>query len=498
MFITKKKYDEIIADYESKLQNQATALNDVTASKEALIKKYDEIIADYESKLQSQATALNDITASKEALLEKYGRIINEEEEFQNQLSAHAEEKEKHNKIIEGLLAREKALDLEYKTALETYEKLKNTINLYDSKLDLMEYGVYEPIYSFDTPEAFKDAIETVQEKQKDLISNKQAAVCLTTWTVDGSKAKGTSMINKEIKLILRAFNGECDSIISKLRWNNVGRCKNKIQDIYDRMNKLGSANKVEITEEYLSSKLEELDLYYGLANLNYSIKMQERTLREERREEERAQRELEQERIRAEREEIHYQAALAKVRAEIEHATGVKYDQLAEKIKYYEEELAEARANKERAISMAQQTRRGYVYIISNIGSFGENVYKIGMTRRLDPEDRIRELSNASVPFRFDIHAMIYSEDAPSLETMLHNAFDGQKLNLVNGRKEFFRIPLEEIEKRISESGISAKFIAIPEARDYRESERIRNEEVTIEEVEKEFPESLFDADEE
>lgn len=162
--------------------------------------------------------------------------------------------------------------------------------------------------------------------------------------------------------------------------------------------------------------------------------------------------------------------------------------------MRVYEEALAEARANKERAISMAQQTKAGYVYVISNIGSFGEGIYKIGMTRRLDPEDRIRELSNASVPFKFDIHAMIYSEDAPALEALLHNAFETNKVNKINGRKEFFNVSLDEIENKIRESGINASFVKIPEARDYREGlMRALSESRMIErEPVLEFPEEL------
>lgn len=475
MIISRKKYDAIIKDYESRLDAQKD---------------------DFQSRLDALSTDIANVTEEKQNLLDKYGQIIDIEAEHDRIRKNFEYESKVHEIHINEIKEKEQSLEAEYKTAIGTYDELKKTINLYDTKIDLMEFGIYDPIYSYSTPEEFKSAITEVQYKQKELISNKQAAVCNTQWTVDGSKAKGTSMTNKEIKLVLRAFNGECDAIISKVRWNNVGRCKNRIQDIYDKLNKLESSNLVTITEDYLRLKLEELDLYYGLANLTYSIKEQERALREERKEEEKAQREIEQERIRAEKEELHYQTALEKVKAEIENSTGVRYEQLAEKIKYYEEELAEARANKERAISMAQQTRRGYVYIISNIGSFGENIYKIGMTRRLDPEDRIRELSNASVPFKFDIHAMIYSEDAPSLESMLHNAFDEQKVNLVNGHKEFFKVTLDEIQKKIEESGISAQFIKIAEARDYRESERIRNKEIFIEDAVKEFPDNLFNID--
>jgi hypothetical protein len=147
----------------------------------------------------------------------------------------------------------------------------------------------------------------------------------------------------------------------------------------------------------------------------------------------------------------------------------------------------------------MAQQTKRGHVYVISNIGSFGDNIYKIGMTRRLEPTDRVKELGDASVPFQFDIHAMIYSEDAPALENALHRLFEKKSVNLVNFRKEFFRVTLDEIEKAIKENGFDAELIRTPEAAEYRETlalfEQINNpviQETIEQKIRNEFPESL------
>lgn len=165
------------------------------------------------------------------------------------------------------------------------------------------------------------------------------------------------------------------------------------------------------------------------------------------------------------------------------------------------EQELIEIKEKKERALSMAQQTKRGYVYIISNIGAFGEDVYKIGMTRRLEPTDRVKELGDASVPFQFDIHAMIYSDEARTLEYELHKAFSNKKVNMLNYRKEFFKVTLEEIEEKIKELGFEAQFTKLPEAMEYRETlnilEKIDNKELikSIDEIiAEEFPDSLTD----
>ena len=142
----------------------------------------------------------------------------------------------------------------------------------------------------------------------------------------------------------------------------------------------------------------------------------------------------------RAEREEQKYAELLRKARAE----AGVDQDRIAK----LEAELADAQATSQRARAMAEMTKSGYVYIISNIGSFGEEVVKIGLTRRLNPDDRVRELGDASVPFRFDTHAMIYSEEAPTLEAALHNEFSDRRINAANLRKEFFQVSLDEVER--------------------------------------------------
>lgn len=195
------------------------------------------------------------------------------------------------------------------------------------------------------------------------------------------------------------------------------------------------------------------------------------RAIQEELREEEKARREFEQAQKQAEKEEETYQKALLKARKEVEKATGELQEELNSKILILEQELLLAQEKKERAMSMAQQTKRGHVYIISNIGSFGENVYKIGMTRRLEPIDRVKELGDASVPFQFDVHAMIYSDEARTLENELHKAFSNKKVNMLNYRKEFFNVSLEEIEKKIDELGFEAEFAILPEAMQYRET---------------------------
>jgi hypothetical protein len=150
----------------------------------------------------------------------------------------------------------------------------------------------------------------------------------------------------------------------------------------------------------------------------------------------------------------------------------------------------------------MAQLTKMGHVYVISNVGSFGENVFKVGMTRRLEPDDRIQELSGAAVPFGFDVHAMIFSEDAPGLETALHTKFADRRLNLVNSRKEYFRVTLDEISAFVQSEGLKVEFNTTPEARQFRESEAMRLKALQAGEAPTAqadaFPEQLFAPEEE
>lgn len=362
-------------------------------------------------------------------------------------------------------------LKIDYQTALRTYTRLRKDVNLFESKLDLIEFGIYKPVYDFEKSEEYRVEQNRIIEQQKTMIKSETAAVCNTKWTIDGSEAKGRASTKRFIKLVLRAFNGECNASIAKVKWNNINQIKERIQKSYETLNKLGESSAVYLSYEYLDLKLKEITLEY-----EYQVKRQEekeamRAIQEELREEEKARREFEQAQKQAEKEEETFQRALLKARKEVEKATGELQEQLNAKILVLEKELLSAQEKKERALSMAQQTKRGHVYIISNIGSFGENVYKIGMTRRLEPIDRVRELGDASVPFQFDIHAMIYSDEARTLEAELHKAFTDRKVNMMNYRKEFFNVSLDEIENKIGELGFEAEFTILPEAMQFRET---------------------------
>lgn len=392
----------------------------------------------------------------------KYSKII----DIDDAVEKSKQEKENIDKSIEELRA-------SYKDKKAIFDKLVKEAAIYDEAIELAELGFYKPHYDFDTSEEYKDNIAAIKAKQKDLISSKEAVFCNTEWTVEGSKAKGRTMTNRGIRLTARAFNNECDAAISNTSWNNVERMEQRINKAFDAINKLNESNKINISSQYLRLKIEELRLTHEYKDKKQQEKEEQAEIRRQMREEAKLEQEIEK----AQKEEEKYNKLLEKAKADAEKATGSKLEKLQERIVSLDKELAEAHEKNERAKSMAQQTKLGHVYVISNIGSFGEEVYKIGMTRRLDPHDRVKELGDASVPFIFDVHAMIYAEDAPALENQLHKCFDEKRINLVNNRKEFFNVTLDEISAEVKKVSPDAEFIETAEARQYRESLAIRSQ---------------------
>jgi hypothetical protein len=340
-----------------------------------------------------------------------------------------------------------------------------------DEQAHLQSFGFYKPRYAFATSAHYEQRLETIRQEQKRMLKEKTAAVCPVEWQVNGSRTEGRKQVNQTLKLMLRAFNGESDACIAKVKYNNVGVMEARIRKACDAINDLAGVQKSRIADVYLDLKLQELFLVHEYQEKVHEEKEEQRRIREQMRDEEIAQRQLEKARQEAEREECRYEQALAKARADVERATGAKQQKLVSQIQELQRRLDEAHANKERAIARAQMTRSGHVYIISNIGSFGENVYKIGMTRRLDPLERIHELGDASVPFDFDVHGVIYCDDAPSLETALHREFQDRRVNRVNHRKEFFSVSIDELVEVVQRHNCTVELTLAAEAEDYRKT---------------------------
>ena len=288
---------------------------------------------------------------------------------------------------------------------------------------------------------------------------------------------------------MFRDFNGEADNFIPSVAWNNVKRLEERLQKSLEAINSTGKEKRISISERYYDLKVKELRLTHEYRVKKQEEKEEQRLIREQIREEEKAKKEFEKAQAEAEKQEKILKQAMKKAQEQIAKATEEERLQYKEEITKLERQLKEAEEKGQRAISMAQQTKSGHVYVISNIGSFGENIYKIGMTRRLEPLDRVKELGDASVPFKFDVHAMIYSKDAPTLENALHKHFDKHRVNLVNTRREYFHVSLKEIQKVVAENHGDFEFIVEPEAQEYRESLTIRDTNQNSSVKEKGFP---------
>lgn len=274
------------------------------------------------------------------------------------------------------------------------------------------------------------------------------------------------------INFVVDAFNGKADAILARLRHDNVGKLEQELRDAFALVNFHGAAfRKARILPSYLDARLAELRWGAMAYELQLREREEQRLIKERMREEEKARREYERAIRDAAKEEEQLQRALTRARREVEQATGEQRARYEAQLAELAAQLRAAEEKNQRALSMAQQTRAGHVYVISNIGAFGDDVLKIGMTRRLEPLDRVRELGDASVPFSFDVHAMVYSDDAPALERELHRRFNALRLNKVNFRKEFFRLELAHVRQTMTELGLAPHFTLTAEAREYRES---------------------------
>lgn len=382
--------------------------------------------------------------------------------DFNKQLSSLESELNKKKQEIE---AKSKELD-----------KISKDIITFSDEVLVQEYGLYQPRYNFISSDVYKERLTSIRARQKEMIKKNIAVSGSTDWTVNNNKAKGRKMVNDMKKLLLRAFNSECDETIGKVKYNNFEVSKRKILKSAEQIQKLGTVMNVYITQAYINSKIDELYLSFEYQQKKQQEKEEQRELRAQQREEAKLKKEIEEKRKKIKKEQTHYQQALKNLLSQIkEH--GETEDLIAKKAELETELSNIDKSIKDIDYREANQ-KAGYVYVISNVGSFGENIYKIGMTRRLEPQDRVDELGDASVPFKFDVHAMIFSDNAPALEAALHRAFEDRKLNMVNTRREFFYVTLDEIKQVVKENfDKTVEFIDFPDAEQYRTSLKMREQ---------------------
>lgn len=367
-----------------------------------------------------------------------------------------------HEKLREGKVV--------FGSLLEAY-------TLAASQVNRAKAGLPPPSFKIDDDEELKSAVRGIREEQRELIAGHNATISLSNWEWYGSKKDGQKLIETYNKMMISAFNSEFDLARSKMRYGGYDTAINKLFASVKSLEKLAATVNVEISREYLNLKEKELKIWYSDLDRKHEEK-------EERKKQKAILREQNKTLGRApdgddddEEDEIEDKletcsAELAKARELAKEKAGDELAELELKIQRIEEEKNSLEEKFKRAMSQAQITRAGYIYVISNVGSFGDGVCKIGMTRRLEPMDRVVELGDASVPYRFDVHTLAFVEDAPKLEKDLHRTFNSKRVNRENNRKEFFRVSPEEVKSAMDEIGVRSSWYFECDAKEYCESE--------------------------
>ena len=336
-----------------------------------------------------------------------------------------------------------------------------DVVDLDDERV-LQEVGIYRYHHPLENSEEFRERLRDLQERIKQFILQGVAILASDMFTFNNSLAKGRKMTSDFSKLMLRAYNSEADSCVRSLRAGNAITAERRLEASVTSIAKLGAMMEMRVNPDYHALRIEEIQL-----TADFAMKVQEerehaREERERLREERKVEQELAAERERLNKERAHFANALQALQASGDEAGAAE---LAAKLGELEQAI-------ERNDYRAANIRAGYVYVISNVGAFGRNMVKIGMTRRLEPLDRVRELGDASVPFPFDVHAIYFSEDAITLENQLHHAFSDARVNRINERREFFFATPTQVRDVLAQKvGNLLEFTDEPESTQYLQS---------------------------
>ena len=468
-------------------------INDIIRERDEAVRERDALAESNKKQMQvneslrienSQLRLRGDESQAKfEDAREKYNTLLARYREQKAMLTPEMQDAMQSQKIVAQLHDNIASLESQKGILLQTLDDINSTIS--DRRKELVEvednilyqsFGLYTPRYDLAKADDYKVRLVDIREKQKQMIKDKTAVTGKTGWVVNGSEAPGRKMVSDMQKLLLRAFNNECDDIISNVTYANIDMSEKKIVSASDNISKLGTVVGVSINKEYLTAKIEELYLAFEYQEKKQEEKELKKELLQQMKEAEKVQREIDAARKKIEKDQHHFENALSAIEKKIENASDEQKADLEAKKVELEVQLEKVEESLKEVDYREANAKAGYVYIISNIGSFGDNVFKIGMTRRLEPQERVDELGSASVPFRFDTHALIFSDDAPALEAAIHKALRHKRLNLVNNRKEFFMTDLDEIKKIVKENfDKTVEFIDIPAAEQYRLSLKMR-----------------------
>lgn len=468
-------HKELEASIATEKASYIRASNDVTQTRstfiefQATLSKATENLNEIKQRVASEENRLENLLALEKREKSLLKDIHAQEIRLQSEILKSAESKKEMD--AETLRLTQKKADLN-----EKLSQLMSSIDLYSRLDEYTRVGHFEmPQYLYDTSARYQSEIKEVREQQRNLIRNKNAVTYPGDLIISSEKFLNKRILDGQAALMLSSFNIECDLLIEKISPSNFDRTLEQIEKKAEQLEKNCATLRCGFNIDYIELKFEECKLQF-----EYTLKKKEeleeqRLIREQMKEEIRVQKQYEDAMREAEKEELKYRRLIERAREHLNQENEQERALSLAKISLLEEQLREAEERGTRAKSMAEQTRRGFVYVISNIGAFGEGVYKIGLTRRLDPQERVDELGDASVPFPFDVHAMCFSEDAPTLENTLHKKFANRRVNCVNFRKEFFRVELPEIQEAIEELiNDEVEFKVTAQARDYYESKRL------------------------
>lgn len=462
-----KEKDSTPEEIEQK-KKELEQLDEKLAQKES--EKEEEInkkLSAKQEELDNIQQKLDDMEA--ERIAEVENKIKTRKDELDNLDETYAKLTKEKNEELDRSIEEKRKQEMNLKYEIK---KLQDELVFTTDEMTLQSYGLYEPKYPFMDATAYKEKLDNLRRRQKDMIKKGTATTTNPNMTLDGDLKKGQKMIKDSIKQILRTFNTECDMVIGKVKRSNYENSRKRIRKSFEQLNKLNSHIGINIRMGYLNLKLEELQLA-----LDYQIKKEEerealREAREKEKEEKKLQKKLEKERKKFEKENNTINSEIEEAKAKMAQAAADEKAKLEAEIAKLQAALDKNNEEVNKINEWQETPGAGYVYIISNIGSFGEEIFKIGVTRRDNPEERIRELSSASVPFRYDSHVFIFSKNAYDLENQLHKRFDKKRVNKVNMRKEFFKITMDDVKQIVEENkGAVHSFVEVPEAEEYRET---------------------------
>ena len=491
-----------IKDLEKMLQDKQEEMNEYINELDHMVIERSNLI----EKTNTQLDIINTLQNEVKSVKEKFRELVRLSEEYRNDMENQLEEMERklEEKKIIDIRKEEEAIEKLKNEALEEIDKMKEKrqeeikqscevirnemlrkarnerdetgrevlelreelkdLELVRGEFLLQEIGMLENPYEYETSQEFQEKLNIIKKEQKEMVRNGKALIFSTTWTVANSKTKGDKFMKGISKLALKSFNNECDNIIINVKYSSMSIAKDKIEKSFKDTNKFIQVMNCAITDEYLALKIKELQLKCGWLEKREQEKEELKRQAEILREQEKLEKEIKAEEEKIEIEQQHFNNEIANLENQI--ANGGNEDRLREEIAKLQAKIDELEGRKATVLERKMHNKAGYVYIISNPSL--EGMFKVGVTKRLEPQVRIDELSSASVPFKFAVHSFIFSQDAFALEHTLHMAFDDKRVNKINRKKEFFYATLEEIKEEVFKHNPNAEFIDEAIVEDY------------------------------